>query len=47
MILSETELFRDIASEVMNKITAVSKEEEHSKGAVLGNLGTVLFFCVT
>lgn len=35
MILSETELFRDIASEVMNKIIAISKEEEHPKGTVL------------
>ena len=35
MIFSETELFRDIASEVMNKITAISKEEEHPKDTVL------------
>jgi CRP/FNR family transcriptional regulator len=35
MILSETEFFQGIESEVMTKITAVSKEEKHPKGAVL------------
>jgi len=35
MILSETEFFKDIESEVMNKISAISKEEEHPKDTVL------------
>ncbi|MBW2428527.1 MAG: cyclic nucleotide-binding domain-containing protein [Deltaproteobacteria bacterium] len=35
MILSETEFFKGIESEVMNKITAISKEEEHPKDTVL------------
>ena len=35
MILSETELFRGIDSEVMNKITAICSEEHHPKDTVL------------
>ena len=35
MILSETDFFQGIESEVMTKITAVSKEEEHLKDTVL------------
>jgi CRP-like cAMP-binding protein len=35
MILSETEFFKGIESEVMNKISAISKEEEHPKDTVL------------
>lgn len=37
MILSETDFFQGIESEVMTKITAVSKEEEHPKDTVLFN----------
>ena len=37
MILSETDFFQGIESEVMNKIAAVSKEEEHPKDTVLFN----------
>ena len=35
MILSETEFFKGIESEVMKKISAISKEEEHPKDTVL------------
>jgi CRP-like cAMP-binding protein len=35
MILSETEFFKGIDSEVMNKITAICSEENHPKDAVL------------
>jgi CRP-like cAMP-binding protein len=35
MILSETEFFKGIDSEVMSKIGAISKEEEHPKDTVL------------
>ena len=35
MILSETELFKGIDSEVMNKITAICSEEDHPKDTVL------------
>ena len=37
MILSETGFFQGIESEVMNKIAAVSKVEEHPKDTVLFN----------
>lgn len=37
MILSDTELFKGIDSEVMNKITAIYSEEDHPKNTVLFN----------
>ncbi|MGD8847864.1 MAG: Crp/Fnr family transcriptional regulator [Desulfobacteraceae bacterium] len=39
MILSETDFFRGIDSEVMNKITAIYSEEDHPKDAVLFDKG--------
>ena len=35
MILNETEFFKDIDPEVMNKITAIFSEEDHPKDTVL------------
>lgn len=37
MILSETDFFKGIDSEVMNKITAIYREEDHLKDKVLFN----------
>ena len=37
MILNETEFFRGIDPEVMNKITAIYSEEDHPKDTVLFN----------
>ena len=39
MILNETEFFKGIDSEVMNKITAIYNEEDHKKDSVLFEKG--------
>ena len=39
MILNETEFFKGIDSEVMNKITAIYNEEDHPKDTVLFKKG--------
>jgi len=39
MILNETEFFRGIDPEVMNKITTIYSEEDHPKDTVLFKKG--------